>query len=84
MYYSRILPETSDLLSFGGNEVDVILDQLIRESYSEVNLPISMIRGFKEEYSMQVSLNWSSKKVPVEGKPRKIEIGKQVGKLVTV
>ena len=46
-------PKPEDLLSipFGGNEVDVIMDQLIRETYPEVNLPISMVRGFKEEYS---------------------------------
>ena len=75
-------PKPQDLLSipFGGNEVDVILDQLIRESYSEVNLPISMIRGFKEEYSYAGEPESGVRvKVPVEGKPRKIEIGKQVG-----
>ncbi len=75
-------PKPQDLLSipFGGNEVDVILDQLIRESYPEVNLPISMIRGFKEEYSYVGEPESGVRvKVPVEGKPRKIEIGKQVG-----
>ena len=75
-------PKPQDLLSipFGGNEVDVILDQLIRESYPEVNLPISMIRGFKEELSYVGEPETGVRvKVPVEGKPRKIEIGKQVG-----
>tara|TARA_B100002019_G_scaffold289529_1_gene305340 strand:- start:8219 stop:9340 length:1122 start_codon:yes stop_codon:yes gene_type:complete len=75
-------PKPEDLLSipFGGNEVDVIMDQLIRESYPEVNLPISMIRGFKEEYSYVGEPESGVRvKVPVEGKPRKIEIGKQVG-----
>tara|TARA_Y100000022_G_scaffold199910_1_gene213604 strand:+ start:64 stop:1188 length:1125 start_codon:yes stop_codon:yes gene_type:complete len=75
-------PKPQDLLSipFGGNEVDVILDQLVRESYPEVNLPISMIRGFKEEYSYVGDPESGVRvKVPVEGKPRKIEIGKQVG-----
>jgi rod shape-determining protein MreB len=75
-------PKPQDLLSipFGGNEVDVILDQLIRESYPEVNLPISMIRGFKEEFSYVGEPESGVRvKVPVEGKPRKIEIGKQVG-----
>ena len=60
--------------------MDVILDQFIRESYPEVNLPISMIRGFKEEYSYVGDPESGVRvKVPVEGKPRKIEIGKQVG-----
>lgn len=75
-------PKPEDLLSipFGGNEVDVIMDQLIRETYPEVNLPISMVRGFKEEYSYVGEPESGVRvKVPVEGKPRKIEIGKQVG-----
>jgi len=75
-------PKPQDLLSipFAGNEVDVILDQLIRESYPEVNLPISMIRGFKEDYSYAGEPESGIRvKVPVEGKPRKIEIGKQIG-----
>ena len=75
-------PKPQDLLSipFGGNEVDVILDQLVRESYPEVNLPISMIRGLKEEFSYVGEPESGVRvKVPVEGKPRKIEIGKQVG-----
>jgi rod shape-determining protein MreB len=75
-------PKAEDLHSipFAGNEVDVILDQLIRESYSDVNLPISMVRSFKEEYSYCGEPEAGIRvKVPVEGKPRKIEIGKQVG-----
>ena len=42
-------PKPEDLLSipFAGNEVDVILDNLIREAYPEVDVPLSMIRGFK-------------------------------------
>ena len=75
-------PKPEDLLSipFAGNEVDVILDNLIREVYPEVEVPLSMIRSFKESYSY-VGENESGVrvKVPVEGKPRKIEIGKQVG-----
>ena len=63
-------PKPQDLLSipFGGNEVDVILDQLIRESYPEVNLPISMIRGFKEDFSYVGEPESGLRvKVPVEG-----------------
>ena len=75
-------PKPQDLLSipFGGNEVDVILDQLVRENYPEVNLPISMVRSFKEEHSYVGEPEAGVRvKVPVEGKPRKIEIGKQIG-----
>ena len=39
-----------------------------------------MVRGFKEEYSYVGEPESEVRvKVPVEGKPRKIEIGKQVG-----
>ena len=75
-------PKPDDLLSipFAGNEVDVLLDNSIREAYPEVDVPLSMIRGFKEGYSY-VGENESGVrvKVPVDGKPRKVEIGKQVG-----
>jgi rod shape-determining protein MreB len=75
-------PKPEDLLSipFAGNEVDVILDKAIREEYAEVDVPISMIRKFKESYSyVGESESGARVKVPVDGKPRKIEIGKQVG-----
>lgn len=75
-------PKPEDLLSipFAGNEVDVILDKAIREEYTEVDVPISMIRKFKESYSyVGESESGARVKVPVDGKPRKIEIGKQVG-----
>ena len=75
-------PKPDDLLSipFAGNEVDVLLDNAIREAYPEVDVPLSMIRAFKESYSY-VGDNESGVrvKVPVDGKPRKVEIGKQVG-----
>ena len=56
-----------------GNEVDVLLDNSIREAYPEVDVPLSMIRGFKEGYSY-VGENESGVrvKVPVDGKPRKV------------
>jgi rod shape-determining protein MreB len=75
-------PKPEDLLSipFAGNEVDVMLDKAIREEYPEVDVPISMIRKFKESYSyVGESESGARVKVPVDGKPRKIEIGKQVG-----
>jgi len=75
-------PKPEDLLSipFAGNEVDVLLDKAIREEYPEVDVPISMIRRFKESYSyVGESESGARVKVPVDGKPRKIEIGKQVG-----
>ena len=75
-------PKPEDLMSipFAGNEVDVILDREIREAYPEVEVPLSMIRKFKETYSyVGESESGARVKVPVEGKPRKLEIGKQVG-----
>lgn len=75
-------PKPEDLLSipFAGNEVDVLLDRAIRDEYPEVDVPISMIRKFKESYSYAgESESGARVKVPVGGKPRKIEIGKQVG-----
>ena len=75
-------PKPEDLLSipFAGNEVSVILDKAIREAYPEVGVPLSMTRKFKETYSyVGESESGARVKVPVDGKPRKIEIGKQVG-----
>ncbi|MDB0030972.1 rod shape-determining protein [Opitutales bacterium] len=75
-------PKPEDLLSipFAGNEVDVLLDKAIREEYPEVEVPLSMIRKFKESYSYAgESESGARVKIPVGGKPRKIEIGKQVG-----
>ena len=75
-------PSAEDQLSipFAGNEVDAILDKAIREAYPEVDLPMEMVRKFKEEFSYVGELESGARvKVPVEGKPRKIEIGKQVG-----
>ena len=67
-------------IPFAGNEVDVILDKAIREAYPEVDVPLSMIRSYKESYSYAgESESGARVKVPVGGKPRKIEIGKQVG-----
>ena len=75
-------PKPEDLLSipYAGNEVDVSIDKSIREAYPEVDVPLSMIRKFKETYSYVGEIEAGARvKVPVEGKPRKIEIGKQVG-----
>ena len=75
-------PKPEDLLSipFAGNEVDVLLEKAIREEYPEVEVPLSMIRKFKESYSYAgESESGARVKIPVGGKPRKIEIGKQVG-----
>ena len=53
--------------------MDVILDKGIREEYPEVDVPISMIRKFKESYSyVGESESGARVKVPVDGKPRKI------------
>ena len=75
-------PKQEDLLSipFAGNEVDVLLDKAIREAYPEVDIPLTMSRSFKESYSyVGESESGVRVKVPIDGKPRKIEIGKQIG-----
>ena len=75
-------PKQEDLLSipFAGNEVDVLLDKGIREAYPEVDIPLAMSRSFKESYSyVGESESGVRVKVPIDGKPRKIEIGKQIG-----
>ena len=63
-------PKPEDLLSipFAGNEVDVILDKAIREAYPEVDVPLSMVRKFKETYSYVGEVETGARvKVPVEG-----------------
>ena len=80
--YRDIYLNHEDLLSipFAGNEVDALLAREIAEEFPEIEIPISMIRKFKETYSyVGESESGARVKVPVGGKPRKIEIGKQVG-----
>ncbi len=75
-------PESDDQLSipFGGDEVDEILAQSIKEAYPEAKLPLSMVRRFKEEFSYVGELESGIRvKVPVAGKPCKLEVGKQIG-----
>ena len=70
-------PKQEDLLSipFAGNEVDVLLDKEIREAFPEVDVPLSMIRKYKESYSyVGESESGARVKVPIDGKPRKIEL----------
>ena len=52
--------------------MDVLLDNAIREAYPEVDVPLSMIRAFKESYSY-VGDNESGVrvKVPVDGNQEK-------------
>ena len=64
--------------SFGGNEVDVLFDKAIREVYPEVDIlwHVQIIQGIiflRKESESGVRV-----KVPIDGKPRKIEIGKQI------
>jgi len=76
------LPKPEDLLSipFAGNEVDALLANAISEEFPEIQIPLSMVRKFKEAYSYVGEVESGARvKVPVDGRPRKIEIGKQVG-----
>ena len=57
----------------------MILDKAIGKPIRS-RVPLSMIRSYKESYSYAgESESGARVKVPVGGKPRKIEIGKQVG-----
>ena len=61
-------------IPYAGNEVDVTLDRAIREAYPEVDVPLSMVRKFKETYSYVGELESGARvKVPVDGKPRKLK-----------
>ncbi len=75
-------PNPDDQLSipFGGDEVDEDLAQAIKQAYPETNLPLSMVRRFKEEFSYVGELESGIRvKAPVAGKPCKLEVGKQIG-----
>jgi rod shape-determining protein MreB len=57
-----------------------LLANAISEEFPEIQIPLSMVRKFKEAYSYVGEVESGARvKVPVEGRPRKIEIGKQVG-----
>lgn len=75
-------PRSEDQLSipFGGDEVDEMLSLAIKEAYPETNLPLSMVRAFKEEFSYVGELESGIRvRAPVAGKPCKLEVGKQIG-----
>ena len=77
-YFPR--PEDQLSIPFGGDEVDEILAQSIKEAYPETNLPLPMIRRFKEEFSYVGELESGIRvKAPVAGKPCKLEVGNQIG-----
>ena len=67
-------------MPYGGDEVDEILAQSIKEAYPETNLSLSMVRRYKEEFSYVGELESGIRvKVPVAGKPCKLEVGNQIG-----
>ena len=75
-------PSAEDQLSmpYGGDEVDEILAQSIKETYPETNLSLSMVRRYKEEFSYVGELESGIRvKAPVAGKPCKLEVGNQIG-----
>ncbi|MFP6854251.1 MAG: rod shape-determining protein [Opitutales bacterium] len=75
-------PRSEDQLSipFGGDEVDEMLSLAIKEAYPETNLPLSMVRTFKEEFSYVGELESGIRvRAPVAGKPCKLEVGKHIG-----
>ncbi len=75
-------PTDDDQMSipFAGDNVDKLIAVGIQDAYPETRLSDSMIRKFKEEHSYIGELKYGLRvKVPVGGKPKKIDIGKQIG-----
>ena len=66
-------------ISFAGDKVDQILADEMKQAYSDVKISIGMIRKFKEQYSYIGETEYGKRvQVPIGGKPKKFEIGKQI------
>jgi rod shape-determining protein MreB len=75
-------PTPDDQLSipYAGDEVDQILTEEIKKAYPEVKISLGMIRKFKEEFSYIGETEYGKRiQVPIGGKPKRFEIGKQIG-----
>lgn len=75
-------PTAEDQLSipFAGDKVDQILSEEVKKAYPDVKISLGMIRKFKEQYSYIGETEYGKRvQVPVGGKPKKFEIGKQIG-----
>ena len=73
-------PEDQLSLPVAGDEVDEHLSEALEEDYPDTKISPAKIREYKEQFSYVGEPQYGMKvRVPVAGKPRTIEIGKQVG-----
>ncbi len=75
-------PSAEDQLSMptAGDDVDEHLENGLAEAYPDTRISANKIRGYKEKYSYVGEPQYGMKvRVPVAGKPRTIDVGKQVG-----
>lgn len=73
-------PEDQLSMSVAGDDVDGELAQALEEAYPDTRISMGKVREYKEKYSYVGEPQYGMKvRVPVAGKPRTIEIGKQVG-----
>jgi rod shape-determining protein MreB len=73
-------PEDQLSMPIAGDEVDDHLAQALADEYPDTKISPSKIREYKEQFSYVGEPQYGMKvKVPVRGKPKTIEIGKQIG-----
>lgn len=73
-------PEDQLSISVAGDDVDNHLENGLAETYPDTRISSNKIREYKEKYSYVGEPQYGMKvRVPVAGKPRTIDVGKQVG-----
>jgi rod shape-determining protein MreB len=73
-------PEDQLSMPIAGENVDERLEEGLAEAYPDTRISSNKVREYKEKYSYVGEPQYGMKvRVPVGGKPRTIEIGKQIG-----
>jgi rod shape-determining protein MreB len=73
-------PEDQLSMPIAGDEVDEHLAKALAAEYPDTKISPSKIREYKEQFSYVGEPQYGMKvKVPVRGKPKTLEIGKQIG-----
>jgi len=73
-------PEDQLSMPIAGENVDERLEEGLAEAYPDTRISLNKVREYKEKYSYVGEPQYGMKvRVPVGGKPRTIEIGKQIG-----
>jgi rod shape-determining protein MreB and related proteins len=73
-------PEDQLSMPIAGENVDERLEEGLAEAYPDTRISPNKVREYKEKYSYVGEPQYGMKvRVPVGGKPRTIEIGKQIG-----